>query len=108
MRIKTRILLVFLLVIVVLSGGISSVVFYQVKTSAKQTYIENSTNQLELVDYYLSVFFDEKHIVARFLAYDPIAQNSTGLFPSFKDKKSDSVYDTELFFGDAAYLVNSW
>lgn len=108
MRIKTKILLAFLLVIVVLSGGISTAVFYQVRTSAKQIYIENSTSQLKLVDDYLSLFFNEKHIVAKFLAYDPIAQQSTALFPSFRDTKTDTVYDTELLYGDAAYLVNSW
>ncbi|NJB69142.1 methyl-accepting chemotaxis protein [Desulfobaculum xiamenense] len=108
LTIKTRILLSFISAIILATVCITGVVAWKMHTDAEQSYWDKAKVQLDMVDRYLTLYFEINQHNAAYLAKMPELATTEPLFPNFKDTTSSSAYDPATFGETAQEIIRTW
>lgn len=92
MTIRMRILLLFFVSGVIISGGVISYVTVQMRNDAEAYYVSSSSAQLLLMNDYIESFVGSAIGTIRALAQDTEFNEAKGVFPRYVDKTAETVY----------------
>ena len=105
MTIRTRILLVFILAVLLISSGVIGYATVQMRDDAQDYYVSSSSAQLRLMNDYIETFMSTAVHNAAILANDVEFANAANVFPRYVEKDSETTFSFAELNPEARHLL---
>ncbi|OXS30334.1 MAG: hypothetical protein BCS36_11910 [Desulfovibrio sp. MES5] len=105
MTIKVRVILGLLLTIAIMAGSTIPYVTSKMNDNAEQAYLDASGEQLQIMGSYIEEFIGEAERNLAVLAANEMLINAEGLFPSYVNKTSETLYKRSDLGPEAARAI---